>query len=504
MGNPSNQYSPNPPDSGWSNRILILAIAGILFLTMYPFRLNIYPLANGASPFLLGKSEKSGLVDALLNVLLFVPFGFGLGEKFRERGKSIRFVLLATLAAGALFSYAIEFTQLYIPERDSGWEDVFTNGSGSFLGGLLYVLLGGSLVGWANTIQRAVAEWMTPFRFSCAIIIYFCLWFGLAARLQKQTQLSNWKPYGVMVLGNSGAGLSPHQGQIQALQIWNRPLSDEAMAAATSAAADPGMNGPPIVEYDSSRPQGTEWISAALATGRAPHAANAETSPLPLQSDARKLIEALQQTSHFTVHVVCTGVEAPNDLWTIFRVGDGAGTLDLMVWQENGHLVSWLRTPLSASRPQLTWFIPRVFNDHGPHDIVYSYDGESLLLYLDGKKTRKEYIVGPGAGLARLVHRLKPGELEGYNYAFYALVFGVAGILLGLFEPAGDSRLKSRMVVLGVGAIVLGALALELVLVQVTGRTISRGNFILSISLGFAGLLWAHADQQIPRRRENR
>ena len=83
MGNPSNQYSPNPPDSGWSNRILILAIAGILFLTMYPFRLNIHALANGASPFLLGKSEKSGLVDALLNVLLFVPFGFGLGEKLR-------------------------------------------------------------------------------------------------------------------------------------------------------------------------------------------------------------------------------------------------------------------------------------------------------------------------------------------------------------------------------------------------------------------------------------
>src|SRR3984957_8981933 len=496
MGNPSNQYSPNPPDSGWSNRILILAIAGILFLTMYPFRLNIHALANGASPFLLGKSEKSGLVDALLNVLLFVPFGFGLGEKLRERGKSIRFVLLATLAAGALFSYAIEFTQLYIPERDSGWEDVFTNGSGSFLGGLLYVLLGGPRGGGANTVQRAVAEWMTPFRFTCAIIVYFCLWFGLAARLQKQTQLSNWKPYGVMVLGNSGAGLSPHQGQIQALQIWNRPLSDEAMAAATSAAADPGMNGPPIVEYDSSRPQGTEWIPAAPATGRAPHAANAETSPLPLQSDARKLIEALQQTSHFTVHVVCTGVETPNDLWTIFRVGGGAGTLDLMVWQENGHLVSWLRTPLSASRPQLTWFIPRVFDDHGPHDIVYSYDGANLQLYLDGKKTKTEYIVGPGAGLARLIHRLRPGELGGYNYAFYALVFFLGGALLGLFGPGGVRRINLRVAVWEVSAMVAGALGLELTLVKVTGRAVSPETLALSVFLGLAGLMWAWADRR--------
>ena len=101
MGNPSIQEPQNTPSISWSNRILILATAGILFLTLYPFRLNFHALANGASPFLLGKSGKSGLVDALLNVLLFVPFGFGLSERLREPGKSIRFVLLATVAVGA-------------------------------------------------------------------------------------------------------------------------------------------------------------------------------------------------------------------------------------------------------------------------------------------------------------------------------------------------------------------------------------------------------------------
>src|SRR6202021_4243596 len=108
MQNSPLDYSQNTSPS-WSNRILILATVGILFLTMYPFRLNIHPLANGASPFFLGKSGKSGFVDAFLNVLFFVPFGFGLAEKLRERGKSIRFALLVTLAAGAVFSYAIEF-----------------------------------------------------------------------------------------------------------------------------------------------------------------------------------------------------------------------------------------------------------------------------------------------------------------------------------------------------------------------------------------------------------
>ena len=167
-----------------------------------------------------------------------------------------------------MFSYAIEFTQLYIPDRDSGWEDVFTNGSGSFLGGLLYVVLGVSLVRWANAIQRAVVEWLTPFRFVCAIAAYFCFWFGLAAVLQRQTQLSNWKPYGVMVLGNSGPGANPRQGQIQTLQIWNHPLNAKAMAAATASDPASGLNGPPIVEYDSSRPMGIDWIAAKPAAGR--------------------------------------------------------------------------------------------------------------------------------------------------------------------------------------------------------------------------------------------
>src|ERR1700723_3323835 len=123
MQNAPLDYSQNTSPS-WSNRILILATVGILFLTMYPFRVVIHPLANGASPFFLGKSSKSGVVDAVLNVLLFVPFGFGLAEKLREREKSVQFVLGTALATGMLFSYLIEFSQLYIPERDSGWEDV--------------------------------------------------------------------------------------------------------------------------------------------------------------------------------------------------------------------------------------------------------------------------------------------------------------------------------------------------------------------------------------------
>ena len=121
---------------GWSNRILLLATAGILFLTLYPFRFDFHAaVPGGGSPFLLGRSLKTArLFDVFLNVLLFVPFGFGLATELRERGKSRAFTLALALATGALFSYCIEFLQLYVPPRDSGWEDIFANTSGSVAG----------------------------------------------------------------------------------------------------------------------------------------------------------------------------------------------------------------------------------------------------------------------------------------------------------------------------------------------------------------------------------
>ncbi len=120
----------------WSNRILALAVAGILFFTLYPFRFSLHatPQLNG-SPFLLVSGGKSsGPLNAFLNISLFVPFGFGLSKKLREKGKSGATILLLTIVAGAFFSYCIEFVQIYIPTRDSGWEDVFTNATGAVVG----------------------------------------------------------------------------------------------------------------------------------------------------------------------------------------------------------------------------------------------------------------------------------------------------------------------------------------------------------------------------------
>src|ERR1700740_1580765 len=85
--------------SSWSNRILALAVTGILFLTLYPFRFSLHanPALNG-SPFLLVSGGKStGPLVAFLNISLFVPFGFGLSQTLREKRKSWATILLRTI-----------------------------------------------------------------------------------------------------------------------------------------------------------------------------------------------------------------------------------------------------------------------------------------------------------------------------------------------------------------------------------------------------------------------
>src|ERR1700690_2701510 len=107
--------------AGRPNRILLLAVAGILFLTLYPFRFDFSTPALGTEfPLLLGGWGKdAGRLDVFLNVLLFVPYGFGVALKLRPRSLSKAAAMALVLAAGGSPSYTVELPQFYIPQRDS-------------------------------------------------------------------------------------------------------------------------------------------------------------------------------------------------------------------------------------------------------------------------------------------------------------------------------------------------------------------------------------------------
>jgi len=499
----------SPAQSGsWSNRFLIAALAGILFLTLSPFRFDFHAkLPGNTSPFLLGPTTKlGGTLDVFLNVLLFVPLGFGLAEKLRERKMSRTATFWMVLGTGAILSYAIEITQIYIPMRDSGWEDVFTNTTGSVVGFFLFELLGASVIRFLSQCEAALRSWLTPKRIAIVFPIYFLAWFALSAGLQTRTRLSNWYADSLLLLGNESTGQNPWKGEIAQLQIADRAIPDSAalpLSAGLSSREVPSWR----AQYDfkAAAPfhDSNGFLPALSWTPSDPVPASTDAlaingeSWLTSRSSVPALVRDIQTSNQFALHIICSAAVPHIGTGQIISISRSPSFTDLTLKQEEANLVFWFRSPLSVKHATLAWYVPNVFNDSNPRNIVYSYDGANLSLYIDGKKSTRLYHLGPGAALARLLRRIRPSELESYSDVYCLLVFFPAGIILGL---AAERRTQSNAMVIFSLALysVVPTFLLELILVRVSGRPFSISNFLFSALLVIAGFLWIRSDEELP------
>ena len=92
------------------------------------------------SPFANYENTRHYYRDVLVNILGFIPYGFLLFA-FLVNTRLSRYAVLYSFLSGAVFSFLIELTQGYIPQRDSGFNDVITNGLGALLGALIGAIL---------------------------------------------------------------------------------------------------------------------------------------------------------------------------------------------------------------------------------------------------------------------------------------------------------------------------------------------------------------------------
>ena len=501
-------HTPSLPSSGWSNRILTAALAGILFLTLFPFRFVFHPnLSRHASPFLLGGSGKAvEAYDNFLNILLFVPFGFGLTEKLRERGKSWVATLALVLASGALLSYTIEFLQIYIPPRDSGWQDVLTNTTGSVAGFFLYELAGGWAIRLLSLADERLAAWLRPARAAGVVLLYFALWFTISIPLQKATRLSNWAPDSLLVVGNDAPGRLPvaWRGRVLRLQLWDRALrhelAEKLTAGETPDAAQSGLVGaydfrtPPFEDSTRSLPDLSWTVGTGKQTDRREAVLDGRSwlsSGIPVSN----LVADFEKTNQFTIRVACAPKETVGVDGRIISISRRSGLVDMQIRQDAADLVLWFRTPLSVKHSLLAWYIPNVFAVDEMRDILFTYDGSDLSLFVDGGQNAHSYHLGPGTGLARVFRAVKPAELDGYNDIYYALVFFPGGVLVGIAARRLDRSRSTGPALVALGCL-LPSVILEFVLIRVSGRPISFRYIALSTFFTLGGILWTGADHQ--------
>jgi len=441
------------------------------------------------------------ILDGFLNVLLFVPFGFGLAGKICERGKSLLAVLAITVAAGALFSYTIEFLQFFIPERDSGWEDVVTNSTGAAVGFLTFQYCGLAVLRLLNCWETVVGAFATVRNTAIVLLLYFGVWFAVSARLQRETALSDWNSEALLVVGNSavGRGASSWKGKVYDLEFWDRALPDEAVRRITSARAAGQLAATALATYDFSGSPPFEdsrhFLPGLSWAGKAPELIDSygavfeNDSWLTSRNAVSNLVEDFRTTGQFAVRIVCEPTDVQGTDSRILSISKVSGPANLELRQQDSDLVFWFRTPLSIQRARMSWIIPGVFVAKQPRDILFSYNGSNLSLFIGGEKHSRIYKLGPGAALAKLIRRIKTTELEGYEYIFYTLVFFPAGCLLGFTWRKMPAQHFSRFLLM-VQGFVLPSVLFEIILFRVGVRAISLGNIGLGILMACAGSLW--------------
>lgn len=492
----------------WSNRILILSLLGIAFLTLFPFRLNFAPtLIFHRYPFLLETSVKrTSFLDFFLNVLLFVPFGFGLTARMRRRVRTGWIPALVALAVGAGVSYTVEVLQFYIPARDSGWEDVISNSSGSVAGFFLFEFCGSAVLEELSMWEDSFVGWLSPFRVSLLLAAYFAASFGISVHLQKETRLSNWDPQSILSVGNDASGRSPWSGRVFLLQIWNRALSEQTIRGITgresAGDARTGLLGsydftgsPPYRPYQDRG----NFLPALAWTPQLPLMAVAGAAEINAKSwlssglPVANLTDAIRKTNQFTVHVVCEPAATPYVTGRIVSLSQSADNVNLSLRQDGQFLYFWFRNPLSETRSILAWRVRGAFETGKVRDIVATYNGADAAIYVDRSRIPQTYRLSPGASLKRAAGFVQTGELQGCVVVYEALVFLPAGVLIGLALGKFSGQKSSLWWMLGLG-LTLPAVLLEILTARVSGGKIWGGDIALALFFGVVGILMIRAD----------
>jgi glycopeptide antibiotics resistance protein len=488
----------------WSLRVLALALAGIFLLTLYPFHIYPHVPPGSRNPFILqGFGKQAGIFDAFLNVLLFVPYGFGLAGLLRSRGCSRLATIAFAFVSGFLLSYSIEFTQLFIPDRDSGWEDTFTNSSGALVGALCFQAAGMLVLSVAQKIEVGLQRSLTARRVLWLLSFYFIVWMVFSVNLQRAATLHNWLADSLLIVGSASdrSDLQAWKGQIRDLEFWDQSLPDDVASRLTTSSSL-GSAPSPIVAFDfSGAPpfaDRSETIPNLIRMTKSPSASNealwSGRSWLSTAAPASSLVEKIQKSGRFSIHMRFVPAVVNDDLDDrLVFIGHPDGQSQLELRQAATSLALWFRNPVAPDPYDLEWSIPGIFVVNQARNILFSFDGSKLWLFVDGRYIYGGFRLGPATALARVVRQVKTAELRGYRYVFYAIVFFPAGCLLG-FAWRGVERGMSGIFGLFALGTLLPCVLFEIVLVQVGTQPVSVGTLSLSVFMSVAGWIWINLE----------
>ncbi len=458
-------------ETRWAWAILILGLVVLLFTTLLPLAVDL-SMADWIGRFDLRLIKTDNLTDWARNIILFIPFGFGvsalLGRKRPALSLSkwpfLRTLFLTTLL-GFLLSLFLETYQAFNPYRDPSLADVVANTMGAVAGSLLFLLAGQFILHGLARLTGGIQRFMQQHEVAAGavLLILFIGYLGLiwqgVHKLQQQVSIANWDMRVPLSLGNVKTGELPWAGTISELL-----LADEALDVTAVSAFLTGTDVEYLVAENTTTTQATFPDNPILLD----HAGKTILFNRTEASDASWLLtddiigwwaEDMRVAEQFTIGLqLATAVVDQPAPSRILAMTHYPSLSNISLEQQGTDLIILLRTVLtgeSDKRPE--WVLPDFFEDTNPHHIVLTFDGQSLNLYRDSSAESWQIPYSADIIYYRYLHpiprwRVQVGpSLWAYRLLFYLLTAVPLGLFLGMFATLWSRRwLRAVLIVVGV------------------------------------------------------
>jgi len=209
---------------------IFFSVLLVVFETLSPFDFTRDAGPPGWHLPIVGFGE-TGVSDILLNILLFMPFGFSLSiyltHKRKVPGQS---PLLWVFILSVVLSYAVETMQIFLPKRFPSLFDVSTNSLGGISGFFLLKLLQhryrvslSRLSVQCICLIEAVSNYLEK-KVAIMVPVYLVWIVVVTLSFQRCVHLQNWSFGFPLLIGNEHTGDRPWQGSVSAVLLYDRAL----------------------------------------------------------------------------------------------------------------------------------------------------------------------------------------------------------------------------------------------------------------------------------------
>jgi len=395
----------------WQRWLFLLTVLLILYITLFPFDFVI--LAAPSAADFVARIDKSGMtrangLDFILNILLFMPFGFLAVSQIPARHQHQRSEILFGLCIGLLFSTSIEFVQDWMLLRHATVADVLANSAGSAVGAWLFA--SNRWQGMLARIQSSqhqlrMKHYLMFWAAYCAVLLL------LTGVIKNAAIIDNWNSDYPLLLGNEHTGDRVWQGVVSDLVITDYALPTSAVADLLGG--DGMMNtavSPNTAYYPLTTAAGLEdtlnslppfiWRGAADDNRFNEHGAvMTEHQWLETQTPVTTFTNGVMAHSEFTIGVVAyPTLKEQFGPARIVSMSTDPYFRNVTLGQEGTDLVFRFRLPFSdenGRKPEL--IIPGLFADGAPHHIVVTYDKTAVRFYIDQINHQYAFSTAPSA-----------------------------------------------------------------------------------------------------------